>query len=363
MRILHCIPTMGAGGAERQLAYLCAELPALGWEVHVALVAGGPNLVRLRESGATVHTLRARSNYDPALPWRLWRLVRRVRPDLVQVWLSQMEVLGGVVATVSRIPWILSERSSAPAYPDSVRSRVRVLLAGGAGAVVANSAGGARYWEPWRRPPVALTVIPNAVPLREIDATAAAGPDRTGLDPTREVVLYVGRFDPEKNLDALIASLPVVLRRPGTVAILCGDGPTRSAVQASVIGLGLADRVRLVGFVPDPWVWMKRASVLVSPSLFEGHPNAVLEAAACGCPLVVSDIPAHRDFLDPESAVLVNTRDRTALADAILGVLADPEAAVRRAKSARARIESWAPAETARRYDRVYRRTLGLAGA
>jgi glycosyltransferase involved in cell wall biosynthesis len=363
MRILHCIPTMGAGGAERQLAYLCAELPALGWEVHVALVAGGPNLARLRESGATVHTLRARSNYDPALPWRLWRLVRRVRPDLVQAWLSQMEILAGLVATASRIPWVLTERSSALAYPDSVRSWVRPFLARRAGAVVANSAGGVRYWEPRLRPPMALTVIPNAVPLPEIDATPAAGPDHTGLDPAREVVLYVGRFSPEKNLDALIASLPLVLRRPRTVAVLCGDGPTRAAVQTSVIGLGLADRVRLVGFVPDPWVWMKRASVLVSPSLFEGHPNAVLEAAACGCPLVVSDIPAHREFLDPDSAVLVDTRDPTALADAILGVLADPEVAARRAKSARARVESWSPAEIARRYDRIYRQTLGPIGA
>ena len=116
---------MGAGGAERQLAYLCAELPALGWEVHVALGAGGPNLARLRESGATVHTLGTRSNYDPRLAWRLWRLVRRIRPDLVQAWLLQMEVLAGLVATTSRIPWILSERSAAPAYPGSVKSSVR----------------------------------------------------------------------------------------------------------------------------------------------------------------------------------------------------------------------------------------------
>ena len=357
-RILHCIPTMGSGGAERQLAYLCAELPALGWDVHVALVGGGPNLARLRESGATVHTLRARSNYDPALPWRLWRLVRRVRPDLVQAWLPQMELLAGLAATASRVPWILSERSSAPAYAASAKSLVRPILARRAGAVVANSAGGAAYWEGRLRPSVTLTVIPNAVPLAEIDAMEGAGPDRTGLDPAQEVVLFVGRFDREKNLHALIASLPVVLQRPRAVAVLCGEGPMRAAVEAAVAGLGLADRVRLVGFVPDAWAWMKRASVLVSPSLFEGHPNVVLEAAACGCPLVVSDIPAHQEFLDGENALLVDTGDSAALARAILWVLANPEAAARRAKNAHARVESWSTAEIARRYDRVYRRTL-----
>jgi glycosyltransferase involved in cell wall biosynthesis len=362
MRILHCIPTMGAGGAERQLAYLCAELPTLGWEVHVALVAGGPNLERLRKSGAAIHVLRARSNYDPALPWRLWRLVRRVRPHLVQVWLPQMEILAGLASATSRIPWILSERCSAPAYPATAKTLARRALARHAGAVVANSAGGARYWEGRLPARVALTVIPNALPVAEIDAAAADGPDRTGLDPADEVVLFVGRFTAQKNLDALLAGLPPVLRRPRTVAVLCGEGPTRAAVQARVAREGLAGRVRLPGFVPDAWAWMKRASVLVAPSLFEGHPNAVLEAAACGCPLVVSDIPAHREFLDQEAAALVDPEDPAALAEAILGVLADPEAAARRAKSARARVESWSTAEIARRYDRVYRQVLGRAG-
>src|SRR5688500_553473 len=84
-RVLHCIPGMGGGGAERQLAYLAEQLPRFGWDVHVALVGQGPNFERLRASGATLHVLESRSNYDPRLFLRLVRAVGRVQPDLVQV--------------------------------------------------------------------------------------------------------------------------------------------------------------------------------------------------------------------------------------------------------------------------------------
>ncbi len=70
---------------------------------------------------------------------------------------------------------------------------------------------------------------------------------------------------------------------------------------------------------------MKVARVFVSPSRFEGHPNVVLEAIACGTSLIVSDIPEHREFLDPSCAVLVSPDDVTGLTAAIEAALSDPE--------------------------------------
>src|SRR4051812_30702847 len=101
---------MGGGGAERQLAYLAAPLAARGWQVHVALASGGPNLQRLEAGGAVVHRLSAAGNHDPRLAWRLADVFRRVRPDLAQVWFVQMEVIGGIVAELFGTPWLISER-------------------------------------------------------------------------------------------------------------------------------------------------------------------------------------------------------------------------------------------------------------
>jgi glycosyltransferase involved in cell wall biosynthesis len=163
---------------------------------------------------------------------------------------------------------------------------------------------------------------------------------------------------PGKNLEVLVSALRRVLSDPRTVAALCGEGPLRSTLERSLAEYGIADRVRLPGYVSNVWGWLKRADVFVSVSRFEGQPNAVLEAMSCGCPVVVSDIPAHREFLDEESAVLVNVDAPAALAEAITGVLSENEAATRRAARARATVAQWSINAIGRRHAAVYEEVL-----
>lgn len=358
MRILHCIPSMGGGGAERQLAYLAGELTKMGWDMHVALLYGGRNLNRLKTGGALVHMLRCRNNYDPRIFWQLKRLMRLLKPDLVQTWLLQMDIFGGAAARMARIPWIISERSSVMAYPGTLKNRLRLFLASRARAVVSNSVAGDHYWQSRLNGQVLQCVIPNALPLDEIEAATSVTPDEIGLKTEKDIVLFVGRFSPEKNLETLLLALREVVARPQTVAVLCGEGPLLSQAHGWLVRYAIADRVRLPGYVPDIWRWMKRASVLVSVGLFEGRPNVVLEAMACGCPLVVSDVPAHREFLDEHSAVLVNPHAPGAIADAIIRVLSAPEIAAHRAETARTKAAQWSIPMIAHQYDEVYREVL-----
>src|SRR4051794_34319705 len=92
MRVLHCIPTLGGGGAERQLAYLAAELRVLGWEVHIAYGHDGPYCAVLAQAGAVLHRVHGRGNHDPRLLWQLRRLISKIQPDVVQTWLFQMDI-------------------------------------------------------------------------------------------------------------------------------------------------------------------------------------------------------------------------------------------------------------------------------
>jgi glycosyltransferase involved in cell wall biosynthesis len=139
---------------------------------------------------------------------------------------------------------------------------------------------------------------------------------------------------------------------------LAGVGPTEPLIRQLVVDLGIAGRVLMPGYVEDVWTWIKRADVLVSISLFEGRPNAVLESMACGCPLVVSDTPAHRELLGNDMACFVDPRNPKAVADALLDVLRDREAARRRVMCARRRVEEWSVRNVVREYDRVYRDVL-----
>src|SRR5687768_14057109 len=116
MRVLHLIPSLGGGGAERQIAYLARGLSERGGDVHVGILRGGANLERLESTGATVHWIRSSGNYDPFLLPRTVSLIRRVRPDVVQTWLTQMDVVGGLAALIVGKRWIVSERSSGEHY-------------------------------------------------------------------------------------------------------------------------------------------------------------------------------------------------------------------------------------------------------
>jgi glycosyltransferase involved in cell wall biosynthesis len=119
--------------------------------------------------------------------------------------------------------------------------------------------------------------------------------------------------------------------------------------------LGIADRCRFLGIVDDLWSWMKRAAVLISVSVSEGEPNAVLEAIACGTPLVLSDVAPHRGLVDDSSAWMVDPDSPDSIASGIEAVLADQDEAKRRAIRALTAIEGRSATELAAQYADIYR--------
>jgi glycosyltransferase involved in cell wall biosynthesis len=352
---------MGGGGAERQLTYLCGGLAERGWEVHVVLLREGPNSRLLRESGAVVHQISIWSHYDPVNILRICRLIRNINPGLVQTWLPMMDTIGAAACRITRNPHIISERSSSQAHRGKLRERLRLFVASWASAVVSNSSGGDEYWRGRNNGCLRRFVIPNALPLQAIERAVPVPAAELGGRPGQKILLYVGRFDKEKDLESLVRALGRVARNHKVVAFLCGDGPMRPAVERMIHKEGLSGRVFLPGYVLDPWSWMKRADVFVSVSLFEGMPNTVIEAMACGCPVVVSDIPQHREILGEDEATFVLPGDSDSIASGITRFLGDPGEAGRKALCAKERASRWSIPTMAERYERVYQEILEAA--
>lgn len=339
------------------MSYLAAELARVGHEVHVASSRGGSNLDRLKSSGATWHRLGGFGHRDPWIFFRLVGLIRRLRPDIVQTILTPMDIMGGAAALLTRTRWVLKESSSASLYPAAWRNRLRLALGRRADAVVSNSAGGDAYWR--AAGACVRHVIPNAVPFDEI---ADAGPGRAAeplLAPGEKLVLFAGRMDAGKNVEALVAALARIAGEVPFVAVLCGDGPRRADLERLAGGLGLDRRLLFPGYVSNLWHLMKRAHAFVSLSRFEGCPNVVLEAAACGSPLIVSDIPAHRELLDGRGALFVDPDDPVGAAEALRATLTCGPAAHARAQVARAKVTGLSVETTTRVYERLY---LSLCG-
>jgi glycosyltransferase involved in cell wall biosynthesis len=360
MRILHLISDLSGGGAERQLGYLAPELVRMGHDVHITYSKEGPHKPEL--PGVVLHQLKSRSNYDPYLLWQLIRLTRRIKPDIIHTWILQMDILGGMTARLSGIPWIFREPSSALAYPPTWKNHLRVRVGSGASAIVSNSSGGDEYWKtqiPYSR----RYVVPNGLPVHEIDRIVAAVPP--GLAKSEvPIVLYVGRLTSDgsaiKNLKVFLKALAYVRPQQNVLGILCGEGPQRSELEVLRHTLGLHADVHFTGHLPVALVWalMKKASVFVSLSAFEGCPNTVMEAMACGCPLVLSDIPAHREILDERSALFVDPSNIQQTADTILQSLRNEDASKGRALIAKQKTQEWSIAEMARDWERVYKEPI-----
>lgn len=353
--ILHLIPTLEGGGAERQLAMLATEQASRDWSVHVALLRGGVHEERMRNGAVAIHQLGDLRSVHPLLVSRVGALVGHIRPDVLQTWLPQMDLVGGVVALFKRVPWVLSERASKEAYQRRpALAWMRTRLARYAKAVVANSVDGAKYWNRMLPKVESVATVANAVDVAAIRLAAPMACEATGEGAT--TFLFVGRLVHQKAPEILIQAvrhLPEHVR-----ALLIGDGLLRQQVYASITAYGLENRVSIKSYHSDWWGFLKTASALVSPSRFEGQPNVVLEAMAAGCPLIVSDIPAHRAILDEGSALIVPRDNPAALANAILSLVADPEAARRRAERASERMAGFTIQAAADAYERVYSKVV-----
>jgi glycosyltransferase involved in cell wall biosynthesis len=149
-----------------------------------------------------------------------------------------------------------------------------------------------------------------------------------GIAPSCKVMLFVGNFLPVKD-PLLTVRTFIDLRqrdpRSNWNLVMVGKGPLRSQVEAEVRRLGLSGHVTLTGpkSASEVSTWMAAADVLTLTSHNEGLPNVVMESLACGLPVVATNVGGISEMLDADwKGVLCNTREPTALADAILRAVA-----------------------------------------
>lgn len=355
-RIVHLIPGLTGGGAERQLTLLAPALAKRGHEVHIGITRAGVPETLVAHPGVTVHHFPLRSNHDPRLVHRIRSLIRTSRAELLQTWLTQMDVAGATAAALTRTPWILSERSEAAAYPSSFKNNARARLGRYARAIIANSAGGVAYWRAQGVPAPVVHEVPNAIDLLAIRNSAT--PSLPAACEGRPLVLFVGRLAEEKMPFVMIDALSEALPATNAVAMLCGVGPLEGAMREAIAARAMTERIILAGHRSDVFGLMRTARACVAISRFEGSPNVALEAMAAGCPLVVSDIPAYRQLVDETCAHLVPVGDAGATARAITEVLANAGAATERSARAQARVASLTPANVAASLDDIYHQVL-----
>ena len=189
--------------------------------------------------------------------------------------------------------------------------------------------------------PGRIVHLPNGVSVPEATSPgqrAAARNDLTlGPGP---IAVFTGRLAPQKNLEVLVqAWARVHQQRPKAQLVLVGDGPESARLREEVHGLHLATLVRFAGEVQVVDPYLRAADVFVLPSRDEGMSISLLEAMAHGLPVVASDIPGNRALVeDGVTGLLTGAGSPDGVAAAIEATLSDPDAAARRARTARQRV-------------------------
>lgn len=177
----------------------------------------------------------------------------------------------------------------------------------------------------FRIPAHKIQVIYNPIDHDHITGLSAVPAEHPFFEGRSPVVIGAGRLARQKRFDSLIKAFSLVVKYMDARLIILGEGPEKIALAKLVGDLGLEDKVSLAGFHGNPYKFFSRADVFVLSSCFEGLPMVILEAMACGAPVISTDCKSGpREILyDEKHGMLVPVGDDVALSKAILKLLGD----------------------------------------
>jgi len=310
------------GGTPLRIARLARRLSAAGWEVWAGcLAAPGPVSMELEAAGVRTFACGAEDARDVLALARLSAHVRRVRPDLIHSTLVHANVAARMVGLRRRVPVVASTATI------EVERRWHILLeratAGIERAHIVHSRALAEhvvraFGLPRRR----VYVVPPSLDPWPHTLERSAARAALKLPDTTFVVAWAGRFDVVKRLEVVVRCAELLSDAP-TRFLLLGDGPERARIEGLLRSGRGAGVVELLGWQTDVGAILSAADAFLFPSRTEGLPNALLEAMACGLPIVASDIPAARELSGAGDCIRLVAGDKPAAFAAALRQLRD----------------------------------------
>jgi glycosyltransferase involved in cell wall biosynthesis len=343
IRIAFCITDLDPGGAERALVQLVTRLDRLRWAPAVFCLAGPGQLAdELRAAGIEVTCFGARHWRSAGVVFRLARALRQFQPQIVQTFLFHANLAGRVAARLAGIKVVVSgirvaeRRSRLPLWFDrwtNALVKVNVCVSQAVANFSIEHAG---------LPRQKTIVIPNGVEVARFTSAGASDLAQFGIPAGSRAVLTVGRLDPQKGLDDLLAAAALVAPRyPEAHFLIVGEGPERKRLAEAISARNLGDRVRLAGWRADIPEIMAAASMLVLSSHWEGLPNVILEAMAAGLPVVATEVEGVSELvMHGKTGLVVPPRSPEKLAAAIERSLTSPDESRAFGAAGRARVAS-----------------------
>jgi len=334
IKLLFLVVGLGVGGTESHLLDLAPRINRKKFDVVVVSLKPDGSLVSdLRSRGIRVISLNGKGKMDIRVLFRLRRILRAERPDVVQSFLFWANVAARLVRQADKKVCVISSYHDQVAREgwltrfvdrwtmrwtnrimccsDAVRSSVKTRIGGREDQFV---------------------VIPFGVEAGRFQGVAARLRHELGLQGGLPVIGTVCRLvEPKKGLRFLLEAIALLEKEaegPVCQVLIVGEGPAEERLRVMAQQLGIASRVIFAGVRRDIPQLLPLLDVFVLPSLYEGFGIAILEAMAAGRPVVATTVGGIPEFVTHgETGILVEPGDATVLARAINRILANPDQA------------------------------------
>ncbi|HLL27777.1 MAG TPA: glycosyltransferase [Xanthobacteraceae bacterium] len=340
MRILHTEASKGWGGQEIRILDEAEGMIARGWDVLIATPAEAALFEAAKRRGIPVHAI-ALDRRTPASLHSLYSLMREFRPHIVVSHSSSDSWLAAVATRFHRRPAVVRLRHlSGPVAAGPLNRWLYGRVP--ARVVTTSTAINAMLIERLSLDPAKVVAIPTGIDVdRFTPGDRAAARATLGLPANAKLVGIVATLRSWKGHRFLVEAMTDPRLKDARL-ILVGDGPQEPALRAQVAELGLDKRANFAGRQDDVVPWLRALDVFVLPSTdSEGVPQALMQAMACGVPVVTTAAGGIPELVrDGENGLVVPTENPSALAESIDRLLQDRALASRIASAGRREVEA-----------------------
>ncbi len=372
-KILLVIPSLAGGGAERVLLLLTQYLDRSKFK---------PVIVVFQENNAyegeippdiKVICLNKKSRYDFfRLIRSLARIIQDEEPALIVSFLSYANYLSVMAQRYSRraVPLLLTEHintalsmehSNEPWYKKFL---VRHYYPKATGIICVSSGVKEALVTNFRVPEDKCKVIYNPSDILRIKDLAQEKIDHIWFQQEIPILCACGRLTAQKNYPLLLRAIKLGLKEQPLRLIIIGEGEDRSELEAYAATLGVAPCVSFLGFQSNPFKYLAKAAAFIVSSSFEGFGIVIVEAMACGVPVISTRCPSGPDEIisDGTNGLLVPCHDESALATAIMRLLRDKPLRRRLAEAGKRRAQDFDISGVVGEYERTFLEIMGHKG-
>ncbi|MEL6441899.1 MAG: glycosyltransferase family 4 protein, partial [Cyanobacteria bacterium J06621_8] len=293
MKITLIIHGLSSGGAERVMSVLANYWAAKGWQINILTFVDEAPFYRLDSKINYIPLGIAKNSTNLATAiinnWqsiqKLRRAITKSDPNLVISFMTNVNVTTLLATRGLNIPVVISERNDPNKLPASkVWISLRSLTYGLASAIVVQTNRAFNYFRPQLQSKMAIIANPVIIQTE---------PSSYNPESSNQLsIVAMGRLEHQKGFDLLLEAFAHLKDDyPEWTLSILGEGTLREELESQRSRLKLGDRVYFPGRVENPAQLLKQADIFVMSSRFEGFPNALCEAMACGLPVISTDCP------------------------------------------------------------------------